>query len=132
MLISLLSCKEKPTYCESLYKVKQIKLIPTGTFRVGKEVVIKNDSLIKLITNQICNIKDVNWSTGTQGDAETVEIQFMPKNKEKIFVVRRGLNFNDNRIREGTTYFKNDLLCELIFKLTAIKDKNNSETLTIE
>jgi|TARA_B110000240_G_scaffold192881_1_gene237808 hypothetical protein len=122
IIFSLISCKEQPTFCEKPYQVNEIKLVPTKHWSVGREITIKNDSLINFITQQICEIKDASWSNSTQGEGEVVEIQFSPnKMDENIYVVYRGLGDNDYRIREGTTYFKNDLLCELVFKLTGIE-----------
>ena len=114
------SCKEKPSYCEKPYKVKQIKLSTKSHWSEGNEITINNDSLINFITTQICEIKDVNWSTGNRVDGETIELQLIPSNNKKIFIVKRGYGFNDYRIREGTAYFKNDILCDLIVQLSKI------------
>lgn len=125
VLLSVFSCKEKPTYCKEPYIVNQIKLVPTRHWTVGKEVTIKNDSLISFITQQICDIKDVSWASDTRGDGAEVEIQFIPNHQNnRLYVVKRGLGNNDYRIREGAAYFKNDTLCELIAQLTEINDNN--------
>lgn len=125
VLLIVFSCKEKPTFCKEPYTVNQIKLVPTKHWTVGKEVTIKNDSLVKFILQQICDIKDVSWSTGTRVDGETIEIQLIPNHiNKKIYVVKRGYDYDDYRIREGTAYFKNDILCELIAQLTEINDNN--------
>jgi len=121
ILLSVFSCKEKPTFCEEPYTVNQIKLVPTKHWTVAKEVTIKNDSLINFIMQQICEIKDVSWSTDTRGDSEIIEIQLIPNLiDKKIYVVKIGYNYDGYRIREGTTYFKNDILCELIAQLTEL------------
>lgn len=110
---------KKTTFCESSYEIQEIKLTRKDQKNIEKQVSIKNDSLITFITQQICKIEDVSWSTGTRGEGAIIEIQLLPKkNKENLYVVYRGLSFKDNRFHEGTTYFKNDLLCEMIFKLT--------------
>ena len=120
--ILLISCREQPTFCDRIHEVEEIKLVPTRHWTEGKEVVVKNDSLIDFITSQICQIKDVQWSTGTRGEGERVEIQLIPsKSKKSIFVVHRDhLEDNDYRFREGSIYFKNDLLCKTVFELTRI------------
>ncbi|MDN3643366.1 hypothetical protein QWY87_11685 [Lutimonas halocynthiae] len=128
IIFSLISCKEKPTFCENPYQVKEIKLVPTEIGTVGREITIKNDSLINFITKQICDVTDVQWSTGTRGEGERVEIQFFPNpTNKKIFIVHRSLDYNDYRFREGTAYFRNDLLCELVFKLTGIENKGRNK-----
>jgi hypothetical protein len=119
----LFSCKRKPNLCEKRIKIEKIELIPTNRFTKGKKVEIKNDSLINFLINQICNSDEVSWSTGTRGEGEIVELIFTPSfNEEKIFVVYRGADNNDVRYREGTTYFKNDLLCQSVFKLVGLQD----------
>ena len=120
------SCKDKPAYCQTPYQVKEIKLLPRQSFRNGREVIIKNPGLLKYISSQLCEIKDVSWATGTRGERKSVEIKFTPANPQKIFVVERGLDDNDYRLREGTTYFRNDTLCKLVFHLVNTRDVNDS------
>ncbi|WP_298265955.1 hypothetical protein [uncultured Lutibacter sp.] len=131
IIFSLFSCKKKPTFCEDPYSIKEIKLTPDRYNDCGREIVIKNDSLINFIAEQLCLIDDVSWSTDTRMDSRTIEIQLTPKNSDKKYYITRHTGFEKNvyRIREGTTYFKNDILCELIVQLTGVDCENHIKRL---
>lgn len=131
IILSTISCKKRPTFCEETYSIEEIKLTPDRYNDCGREIVIKNDSLINFIAEQLCRIDDVSWSTDTRMDSRRVEIQLTPKNSDKKYYLTRHTGFEKNvyRIREGTTYFKNDILCDLIVQLTRVDCENHIKSL---
>ena len=126
MVVILVStaCKKEPSYCNNEIIIEEIKLSPLKPWWGGHETIVKNDSLIKFISKQICEI-DRNktfYRTGTKGLINTVHIQFKPnilKRSEQLYVSFYGAGENYYVLHEGdNTYFRNDILCEMIAKLT--------------
>lgn len=121
ILCLMYSCKKQPSYCDNPYNVNKIKLIPSEYANCGQEIIIENDSLINFFTNQLCQIEDVSWATDTRGEYDdlTIEISFHPNRDDDLFVVKEW-NSEFYRYREGTTYFKNNILTEMVVQLTGI------------
>lgn len=131
--LAVISCKKELSFCEKEKNVKKIELVPINRLTKGRRVEIKNDSLINFFLEQICASTDTSWSTGTRGEGEVVELIFTPSiNDRKIYVVHRGGSDNDIRFREGTTYYKNDLLGRSVFALVGLQDYFKEEGIDFE
>lgn len=120
----LTSCNMSPSYCEKPYDVEKIKLVPIDPGYGGKKIIIENDSLINFITAQICSVKEEEtfFSSGSQGLRYNVEIRMLPNKLPKgkrLYVAYDEIGNNGYVLREGEfTYFKNDILCELVARMT--------------
>jgi len=139
LITTLYSCINKPTYCEDRHQINSITLELTDTSwdnRIshlkGKKIELKNDSLISFLTQQLCNPKDVSYSTGTRCEGERIKVQLNSNSSiEEIYVVYSGCGENQIRYRQGSTYFKNELFCKSIFALMGIQ-KSMEEKLNAE
>ena len=120
-----MSCNKKtPSYCEDPFQITEISLVPSDVGFGGDTVVIKNDSLIVFITQQLCNInkEESYYSSGIQGLRHNIEIRIAPDKLpkgQKLFVAFNQFGESEYVLREGeNSYFKNDILCELVARLT--------------
>ena len=120
-----MSCnKKKPSYCEDPFQITEISLVPSDVGFGGDTVVIKNDSLIIFIAQQLCDVNEEEsyYSSGSQGLIHNIEIRIAPNKLskgQKLFVAFDHLGKSEYVLREGDhSHFKNDLLCELVARLT--------------